>query len=62
MSSINYYLFHLKFSDTHPRDIEELWGTLCQFWPNNLKVILRYLVIMSGMAPNELLPYVSIFF
>lgn len=32
---------------------------LCQFWPNNLKVILRYLVIISGMAPNELLPYVS---
>lgn len=49
----------LQFSDTHPRDIEELWGTLCQFWPNNLKVILRYLVIMSGMAPNELLSYVS---
>lgn len=48
-----------QFSDAHPRDIEELWGTLCQFWPNNLKVILRYLVIMSGMAPTELLPYVS---
>jgi len=52
-------LFPLQFSDAHPRDIEELWGTLCQFWPNNLKVILRYLVIMSGMAPTELLPYVS---
>uniref|UniRef100_A0A336LX10 CSON006579 protein n=1 Tax=Culicoides sonorensis TaxID=179676 RepID=A0A336LX10_CULSO len=45
----------MKFADSHPRDIEELWGTLCQFWPNNLKVILRYLVIISGMAPNELL-------
>lgn len=43
----------------HPRDIEEIWGTLSQYWPNNLKVILRYLVIITGMAPNELLPYVS---
>uniref|UniRef100_A0A1A9UFZ3 Cell morphogenesis central region domain-containing protein n=1 Tax=Glossina austeni TaxID=7395 RepID=A0A1A9UFZ3_GLOAU len=56
----NLFYITAKFSDTHPRDIEELWGTLCQFWPNNLKVILRYLVIMSGMAPNELLPYAHI--
>ena len=55
-------LFSLfQFSDTHPRSIEELWGTLCEFWPNNLKVILRYLVIMSSMAPTELLTYVSIY-
>ncbi|XP_055840446.1 protein furry isoform X2 [Episyrphus balteatus] len=53
----NLFYITAKFSDLHPRDIEELWGTLCQFWPNNLKVILRYLVIMSGMAPTELLPY-----
>ncbi|BFF97919.1 protein furry [Drosophila madeirensis] len=53
----NLFYITSKFSDAHPRDIEELWGTLCQFWPNNLKVILRYLVIMSGMAPTELLPY-----
>ncbi|XP_017475529.1 PREDICTED: protein furry-like isoform X1 [Rhagoletis zephyria] len=53
----NLFYITAKFSDSHPRDVEELWGTLCQFWPNNLKVILRYLVIMSGMAPNELLPY-----
>ncbi|KAH8406857.1 hypothetical protein KR222_008787, partial [Zaprionus bogoriensis] len=53
----NLFYITAKFSDAHPRDIEELWGTLCQFWPNNLKVILRYLVIMSGMAPSELLPY-----
>ena len=52
---------YFQFADSHPRDIEEIWGALCQFWSNNLKVILRYLVIMSGMAPNELLPYVSIY-
>lgn len=48
-----------QFSDNHPKEIEELWSTLCACWPNNLKVIIRYLIIVSGMAPNELLPYVS---
>lgn len=40
--------------------MEEVWSTLCSCWPNNLKVIIRYLIIISGMAPNELLSYVSI--
>lgn len=51
-----------QFSDQHPKEIEDLWSTLCACWPNNLKVIIRYLVIISGMAPNELLPYVSIIY
>lgn len=55
----NLFYITVKFADTHPRCIEELWGTLCQYWPNNLKVTLRYLVIISGMAPAELLIYVS---
>ena len=49
----------LQFSDEHPKETEELWSTLCSCWPNNLKVIIRYLLIISGMAPQELLPYVS---
>ena len=61
IDEFHWFYYYFQFADSHPRDIEELWGTLCQFWPNNLKVILRYLVIISGMAPNELLPYVSVF-
>lgn len=57
---MNYLNFFFKFSDEHPKDIEELWATLCGCWPNNLKVIIRYLIIVSGMAPQELLSYVSI--
>ncbi|XP_049885792.1 protein furry isoform X3 [Pectinophora gossypiella] len=53
----NLFYITAKFSDNHPKEIEELWSTLCACWPNNLKVIIRYLVIVSGMAPNELLPY-----
>lgn len=40
--------------------MEEVWATLCTSWPNNMKVIIRYLIIISGMAPNELLAYVSL--
>lgn len=50
----------LKFADEHPKEMEEVWSTLCSCWPNNLKVIIRYLIIVSGMAPVELLPYVSV--
>jgi hypothetical protein len=39
--------------------VEALWSALCACWPNNLKVILRYLLIVSGMSPEKLLPYVS---
>ncbi|XP_014611009.1 PREDICTED: protein furry isoform X4 [Polistes canadensis] len=53
----NLFYITAKFSDEHPKDIEELWATLCGCWPNNLKVILRYLIIVSGMAPQELLSY-----
>ncbi|XP_068619983.1 protein furry isoform X2 [Battus philenor] len=53
----NLFYVTAKFSDNHPKEIEELWSTLCACWPNNLKVIIRYLIIVSGMAPNELLPY-----
>ncbi|XP_043493885.1 protein furry isoform X2 [Polistes fuscatus] len=53
----NLFYITAKFSDEHPKDIEELWATLCGCWPNNLKVIIRYLIIVSGMAPQELLSY-----
>lgn len=55
----NLFYITAKFSDEHPKETEELWSTLCGCWPNNLKVIIRYLIIVSGMAPQELLPYVS---
>ncbi|XP_066250595.1 protein furry isoform X1 [Euwallacea similis] len=53
----NIFYITAKFGDGHPKEIEEVWGTLCTSWPNNMKVIIRYLIIISGMAPVELLPY-----
>ncbi|XP_046667613.1 protein furry isoform X2 [Homalodisca vitripennis] len=53
----NLFYITAKFADEHPKEVEEVWATLCSCWPNNLKVIIRYLLIISGMAPQELLPY-----
>ncbi|RZF45117.1 hypothetical protein LSTR_LSTR014742 [Laodelphax striatellus] len=53
----NLFYITAKFADEHPKETEEIWSTLCSCWPNNLKVIIRYLLIISGMAPTELLPY-----
>ena len=49
----------LQFGDNHAKEIEELWTALVACWPGNLKVIIRYIVIITGMAPANLLPYVS---
>ena len=46
-----------RFGDDHPKEVEELWTALCACWPNNLRVIMRYLMIVSGMAPNKVLDY-----
>jgi hypothetical protein len=32
---------------------------LVRWWPGNLKVIIRYLLILVNMAATDLLPYVS---
>ena len=52
--------FCFQFGDDHFREIEELWAALVICWPNNLKVVIHYLVIIVNMAAAELLPYVSI--
>ncbi|XP_021378295.1 protein furry-like isoform X2 [Mizuhopecten yessoensis] len=52
-------LFHLtvKFGDDHPKEVEDLWSSLVICWPNNLKVVIHYLVIITNMAASELLQY-----
>lgn len=53
----NIFYITAKFGDNHSKEMDHVWATLCTSWPNNMKVIIRYLIIISGMAPNELLPY-----
>jgi hypothetical protein len=53
----NLFYLTVKFGDNFPKEIEEVWSALCAYWPNNLRVIITYLFILTGLAPNELLPY-----
>ncbi|KAG1696979.1 Protein furry -like [Nymphon striatum] len=53
----NLFYISVKFGDEYSKDIENLWAALSSCWTNNLRVILRYLFIISGISPNELLPY-----
>ena len=57
MVTNNLFYITCKFGDDHPKEVEELWAALCACWPNNLRVIMRYLMIVSGMAPNKVLDY-----
>jgi len=57
MVTNNLFYITAKFGDDHPKEMEELWSALCACWPNNLRVIVRYLMIVSGMAPNSCLDY-----
>ena len=47
----------VRFGDEHPAEMEALWGVLLRRHPTNLKIILRYLLIVTSLAPNELLAY-----
>ena len=60
VTRVTHDLLCCQIGDDHPKELEELWAALCSCWPNNLKIILRSLFILCGMAPNELLPYVSV--
>ena len=57
MVTNNMFYITCKFGDDHPKEVEELWSALCACWPNNLRVIVRYLLIVSGMAPNQVLDF-----
>lgn len=53
----NLFYITVKFGDLYPKEIEELWIALSSYWLNNMRVIIRYLFIITGLSPTELLPY-----
>ncbi|KAK0052998.1 protein furry [Biomphalaria pfeifferi] len=53
----NLFYVTVTFGDEHPLEIEALWAALVSCWPSNLKVIIRYLVIITNIAATDLLPY-----
>lgn len=52
-------VFYSQYGDDHPRELEDLWSALVVCWPNNLRVVIHYLVIITNMAASELMQYVS---
>ena len=57
MVTNNLFYITVKFGDEHPKEVEELWAAICACWPKNLKIIIRYLFIVTGLAPTELVDY-----
>ena len=57
MITNNLFYITVKFGDENPNEVEELWRALCVCWTKNLKIIIRYLFIVSGMAPTDLMEY-----
>ena len=53
----NLFYITVKFGDLYPKEIEDLWIALSSYWLNNMRVIIRYLFIITGLSPTELLPY-----
>lgn len=53
--------FFLQYGDEFAwSEIENVWTTLADSWPKNLKIILHFLISMSGVNSDpSLLPYVS---
>ncbi|XP_028968950.1 protein furry [Galendromus occidentalis] len=51
----NLFYITVKYGDEHAKEIEELWAALGLCWPNNLRVIIRYLFIMITLSPGTLL-------
>lgn len=54
-------LLFLQYGDEFAwSEIENVWTTLADSWPKNLKIILHFLISMSGVNSDpSLLPYVS---
>ncbi len=57
MVTNNLFYITVKYGDEHPKEVEELWAAICACWPKNLRIIIRYLFIISGLAPNELIDF-----
>ncbi|GFN79511.1 protein furry homolog isoform x3, partial [Plakobranchus ocellatus] len=53
----NLFYITVTMGDEHPLEIEALWSALVSCWPFNLKVIIRYLIILTNIAATDLLPY-----
>lgn len=53
----NVFYMTARFGDEYRDGIEKVWAALCSKYPHNVKIIIRYLFIMTAIAPNELMSH-----
>jgi hypothetical protein len=49
----------VKFGNEQPTLMQDVWCALVECWPHNLRIALHYVFIVSTIAPDTLLCYVS---
>ena len=42
MITNNLFYITVKFGDENPKEVEDLWRAICDCWPRNLKIVIRY--------------------
>ena len=55
----NLFFVSAKFGDDHHRELEDVWSAMVACWPDNMRCIIRYVIIVTGMTPEQVLPFVS---
>lgn len=53
----NVFYMTALFGDEYTDGIEKVWAALCVKYPHNVKIIIRYLFIMTAIAPSELMSH-----
>lgn len=53
----NLFYITVKSGGEYPEEIEELWYCLCLKFTNNMRIIIRYLFIVTSLSPSEILPH-----
>ena len=58
----NLFYVSAKFGDEQPKELERVWGAMVACWPDNMRCIIRYIVIVTSMTPDLVLPFVSLLY
>ena len=56
MITNNLFYITVKFGDENPKEVEDLWRAICDCWPRNLKIVIRY---TQGLAGKKCVPHKS---
>lgn len=53
----NLFYVTIKSGADYPEQIENLWYCLCHKYTNNIRIVIRYLFIVTSLSPTEILPF-----